>query len=90
MQSKRLTAIYLLVFILVLLFAPLAVAAAEEAAPAAPAAAAAPAVTDAPDPGGTTTGTVKDVTAKEAGKPTLVEIWRPWAITRSPSTLPGP
>ncbi len=73
MQFKRLTAIYLLAFILVLLFAPLAASAAEEAAPA-PAAAAAPAVTDAPDPGGTTTGSVKDVTAKEAGKPTLAEL----------------
>ena len=73
MSSKRVTAIYLLAFILVLLCAPLAVAAAEEAAPAAPAAAA-PAVTDAPDPGGTTAGNVKDVTAKEAGKPTLVEL----------------
>ena len=39
-----------------------------------PAATAAPAVTDAPDPGGTTTGSAKDITAKEAGKPTLVEI----------------
>jgi len=72
-SSKRVTAIYLLAFILVLLCAPLVAAAAEEAAPAAPAAAA-PAVTDAPDPGGTTTGSVKDVTAKEAGKPTLVEL----------------
>jgi len=31
-------------------------------------------VTDVPDPGGTATGSIKDVTAKEAGKPTLVEI----------------
>jgi ammonium transporter, Amt family len=71
--SKRLTAIYFLSFILVLLCAPLLIAAAEEAPPAA-AAAAAPAVTDAPDPGGTATGGVKDVTAKEAGKPTLLEL----------------
>ena len=40
----------------------------------APAAAAAPVVTDVPDAAGTTTGTVKDITAKEAGKPVLAEI----------------
>jgi Amt family ammonium transporter len=44
------------------------------AAPAAPAAAAAPAPPPKPDPSGTATGGIGDVTAKEAGKPTLVEI----------------
>jgi Amt family ammonium transporter len=76
---KRWTAIYLLAFIAILLLAPLAVWAADEAAPAAPAVAApaapaTPAVVDAPDASGATTGTIKDVTAKEAGKPTLIEI----------------
>ena len=42
------------------------------AAPPAPAAAAAPAPK--PDPGGTATGGIADVTAKEAGKPTLAEV----------------
>jgi ammonium transporter, Amt family len=71
-QFKRLTAIYLLAFILVLLVGPLAVSAQEAAPPAAAAAAAAPAATS--DPGGTIAGNIKDITAKEAGKPTLVEI----------------
>ena len=53
MQSKRLTAIYLLAFILFMLLAPLAVAAAEEAAPAPPAAAA---PEPKPDPAGIATG----------------------------------
>jgi len=46
------------------------------APPAAPAAAAAPAPAPPPkpDPGGTATGGIADVTAKEAGKPTLVEV----------------
>src|SRR5437899_4736095 len=46
------------------------------AQPAAPAAAAAPAPAPPPkpDPSGTTTGTIADVPAKEAGKPTLVEV----------------
>src|SRR3989454_5960623 len=46
------------------------------APPAAPAAAAAraPAPPPNPDPGGTATGGIADVTAKEAGKPTLVEV----------------
>jgi Amt family ammonium transporter len=75
-QSNRITKILLLAFIIGLLLLPLLVWAAEEAgAPAAPAApAAAPAVIDAPDAGGTTTGSVKDITAKEAGKPVLAEI----------------
>jgi ammonium transporter, Amt family len=67
------TAIFCLAFIILLLAMPLLVAAQEQVAPAPPAAAA-PAVTDAPDPGGTTTGSAKDITAKEAGKPTLLEI----------------
>jgi Amt family ammonium transporter len=75
-QSNRITKILLLAFIIGLLLLPLLVWAAEEAAtPAAPAAPAAAApVIDAPDPGGTTTGGVKDITAKEAGKPVLAEI----------------
>ena len=46
------------------------------AQPAAPAAAAAPAPAPPPkpDPGGTATGGIADVAAKEAGKPTLVEV----------------
>jgi Amt family ammonium transporter len=44
------------------------------AAPAAPAAAAAPAPPPKPDPSGTATGGIADVTAKEAGKPTLIEV----------------
>src|SRR6059036_166602 len=46
------------------------------AQPAAPAAAAAPAPAPPPkpDPGGTATGGIADVTAKEPGKPTLVEV----------------
>jgi Amt family ammonium transporter len=46
------------------------------AAPSAPAAAAtpAPAPPPKPDPSGTATGTIADVPAKEAGKPTLVEV----------------
>ena len=59
-QSKRLIAICLLAFILVVaIFVPLAAAAAEEAAT--PAAASAPAPTH--DPSGTIAGNVKDVTA---------------------------
>ena len=42
------------------------------AAPAAPAAA--PAPPPKPDPAGTATGGIADVTAKEAGKPTLAEL----------------
>jgi len=45
------------------------------AAPAAPAPAAAPAPPPSkPDPAGTATGGIGDVTAKEAGKPTLAEV----------------
>jgi Amt family ammonium transporter len=39
-----------------------------------PAAPPAPAVVSKPDPGGTATGGLADVTAKEAGKPTLIEV----------------
>ena len=61
--------------VVMLLVPPLLVWAADEVAPAAPAAAAAaPAVTDTPDATGTLTGTVKDIPAKEAGKPVLAEI----------------
>jgi Amt family ammonium transporter len=72
---KRWTTIFILVFISVLLFAPVLVWA-EEAAPGAPPAAASAAVAPAPtnDPGGDLTGTVKDLTAKKAGQPTLVEL----------------
>ena len=54
MRSKRLTAIYLLAFILLMLCAPLLAAAADEAAPAPAAAAAAP--EPKPDPAGIATG----------------------------------
>jgi len=47
----------------------------QAAAPAAPAPAAAPAPPPSkPDPAGTATGGIGDVTAKEAGKPTLAEV----------------
>jgi Amt family ammonium transporter len=74
--SHRITKMLLLTFIIGLLLLPLLAWAAEEAAtPAAPAAPAAAApVIDAPDAAGATTGGVKDVTAKEAGKPVLAEI----------------
>jgi ammonium transporter, Amt family len=67
------TAIFCLAFIILILTMPLLVAAQEQVAPAPPAAVA-PAVTDAPDAAGTTTGSAKDIAAKEAGKPTLLEI----------------
>jgi Amt family ammonium transporter len=67
--------IFMVVCLVVMLIVPpLLVWAADEVAPAAPVAAAAPAVTDIPDAAGTATGTVKDITAKEAGKPILAEI----------------
>jgi len=56
--------------VIMLALPPLLVWAADEAAPAAAAAA----VIDAPDAAGTATGTVKDITAKEPGKPVLAEI----------------
>src|SRR5262245_50095658 len=61
----------------VLLAATAAVVKAQDqkpAEPAAPAAATAPAPPPKPDPGGTATGTIADVTAKTAGKPTLEEV----------------
>src|SRR5438874_676481 len=45
-----------------------------QAAPVTPPAAAAPAPPPKPDPSGTATGTIADVPAKDAGKPTLVEV----------------
>ncbi len=65
--------IFTLVFMVIMLVLPPLLVWADEPATA-PAAAAAPAVIDAPDPAGTATGTVKDITAKEAGKPVLAEI----------------
>jgi Amt family ammonium transporter len=65
--------IFTLLFMVSMLVLPPLLVWADEPATA-PAATAAPVVTDVPDPGGTTTGGVKDITAKEAGKPTLVEI----------------
>ena len=61
----------LVCLIVMLMLPPLLVWAADEVAPAAPAAAA---VTDTPDPAGTVAGSVKDIPAKEAGKPVLAEI----------------
>ena len=72
MNYRRVALIFTLAIMVIMLALPFVVRAEEPAT--APAAAAAPAVTDAPDPGGTATGSVKDITAKEAGKPTLVEI----------------
>jgi ammonium transporter, Amt family len=60
--------------VVMLVLPPLLVWAADEVAPAAPAAATAPVVTDTPDAAGTLTGTVKDIPAKEAGKPVLAEL----------------
>jgi Amt family ammonium transporter len=71
-NHRRVALIFTLAIMVIMLALPL-VARADEPATA-PAAAAAPAVTDVPDPAGTTTGTVKDITAKEAGKPILAEI----------------
>lgn len=74
-NHKRAMIFMVVCLIVMLVVPPLLVWAADEVAPAAPAAAAAPApVTDTPDPGGTLTGTVKDIPAKEAGKPVLAEI----------------
>ena len=65
--------------VVLLIAAGAAVVKAQDQKPAsspAPAAAAAPAPAPPPkpDPGGTATGTIADVPAKEAGKPTLVEV----------------
>ena len=72
MNYRRVALIFTLTIMVVMLALPFVVRADEPAT--APAAAAAPAVVDAPDPTGATTGTVKDITAKEAGKPVLAEI----------------
>ena len=72
MNYRRVALIFTLTIMVIMLALPFVVRADEPAT--APAAAAAPAVTDAPDPGGTTTGSVKDITAKEPGKPVLAEI----------------
>ncbi len=72
MNYQRIALMLILTILLITLALPLVVRA-DEPAPA-PAAAAAPAVSDNPDPAGTATGTVKDIPAKEAGKPILAEI----------------
>ena len=72
MNYRRVALIFTLAILVTMLALPLLVRADEPAT--APAAAAAPAVIDAPDPGGTATGSVKDITAKEPGKPVLAEI----------------
>ena len=72
MNYRRVALIFTLTIMVIMLALPFVVRADEPAT--APAAAAAPAVIDAPDPAGTTTGTVKDITAKEPGKPVLAEI----------------
>ena len=72
MNYRRVALIFTLTIMVIMLALPFVVRADEPAT--APAAAAAPAVADAPDPAGATTGTVKDITAKEAGKPVLAEI----------------
>ena len=72
MNYRRVALIFTLAIMVTMLALPFVVRADEPAT--APAAAAAPVVTDAPDPGGTTTGSVKDITAKEPGKPVLAEI----------------
>lgn len=70
----------ILVFMALMVFGPATTLWAQEAqAPAATAVAEAPAppppaAPKAPDPAGTATGTIADVTAKEAGKPTLQEV----------------
>jgi Amt family ammonium transporter len=71
-NHRRVALIFTLTIMVIMLALPFVTRADEPAT--APAAAAAPAVTDVPDPAGTATGTVKDITAKEAGKPVLAEI----------------
>ena len=75
-NHKRAMIFMVVCLVVMLVLPPLLVWAADEVAPApaAPAAAAAPVVTDTPDAAGTLTGTVKDIPAKEAGKPVLAEI----------------
>ena len=74
MNHKRAMIFMAVCLVVMLVLPPLLVWAADEVAPAAPAAAAAPVVTDTPDAAGTLTGTVKDIPAKEAGKPVLAEL----------------
>jgi ammonium transporter, Amt family len=69
---RRVALTFSLTIMVIMLAMPFLVRADEPAT--APAATAAPVVTDVPDPGGTTTGNVKDITAKEPGKPVLAEI----------------
>jgi Amt family ammonium transporter len=71
-NHRRVALIFTLTIMVIMLALPFVTRADEPAQ--APAAAAAPVVTDVPDPTGATTGTVKDITAKEAGKPVLAEI----------------
>ncbi|MHB8066432.1 MAG: ammonium transporter [Desulfobaccales bacterium] len=66
-DRKRVFIFGIIALLIALATVPLVLWAAEPAAPTA-----APAVTA--DPGGTVTGNVKDITAKEAGKPLLAEI----------------
>ena len=73
-NHKRAMIFMAVCLVVMLVLPPLLVWAADEVAPAAPAAAAAPVVTDTPDAAGTLTGTVKDIPAKEAGKPVLAEL----------------
>ncbi len=75
-NHKRAMIFMAVCLVVMLVLPPLLVWAADEVAPAAPVAAAAPApvVTDTPDAAGTLTGTVKDIPAKEAGKPVLAEL----------------
>ena len=72
MNHRRVALIFTLTIMVIMLALPFVTRADEPAT--APAAAAAPVVTDVPDPTGATTGTIKDITAKEAGKPVLAEI----------------
>jgi Amt family ammonium transporter len=76
-NHKRAMIFMAVCLVVMLVLPPLLAWAADEVAPAPPAAAAAapaPVVTDTPDAAGTLTGTVKDIPAKEAGKPVLAEI----------------
>jgi Amt family ammonium transporter len=71
-NHRRVAFIFTLTIMVIMLALPFVTRADEPAT--APAVAAAPVVKDVPDPTGATTGTVKDITAKEAGKPVLAEI----------------
>ena len=65
-KNNGFTGLILLIMMVMFFSLPLMVVAADQPAPEAPALTA--------DPAGTATGTVKDITAKEAGKPLLEEI----------------